>query len=175
MSDNAWKQQFRQLHSRAVAAWKAGRQSQSALFSPEDLVFLAAIGCSGQEMYDYIEDAVDYGDPDVETAIAIQEVRYDYFDKVLGRKPASRTVPMSSLPAKTDEADGIPWLPRAIAKARLKLRGEMPADLMFDCGGDRGFFRRMGMSPAAFLKLVWDCGDDDRKIIETVKRLSAKA
>ena len=33
--------------------------------------------------------------------------------------------------------DGIAWLPRILVKARLKLRGEMPADLMYGCGGDR--------------------------------------
>ena len=65
---------------------------------------------------------------------------------------------------------GIPWLLRLIEKARLKLRGEMPADLMYGCGGDRPFAREMKTTLPDFLKLVWDSGDDNQKIIDTVKR-----
>jgi hypothetical protein len=77
---------------------------------------------------------------------------------------------MSALPLKTDAVDGIAWLPRLIVKARLKLRGEMPPDLMYGCGGDRPFLRRMGLTLSGFLELVRDCGDDDATIVEAVKR-----
>ena len=77
---------------------------------------------------------------------------------------------MSELPLKTDAVDGIAWLPRLMVKARLKLRGEMPSDLMYGCGGDRPFLRRMGTTLPGFLELVRDSGDDDRAIIEAVKR-----
>ena len=66
--------------------------------------------------------------------------------------------------------DGIAWLPRLIVKARVKLRGEMPADLMYGCGGDRPFLDDMNMNLPGFLKLVWECGDDDRRIINAVKK-----
>ena len=66
--------------------------------------------------------------------------------------------------------DGIAWLPRLIVKARLKLRGEMPAELMYGCAGDRPFLRRMNTDLPEFLKLVRDQGDDDRRIVDAVKR-----
>ena len=81
---------------------------------------------------------------------------------------------MDSLPAKKDAVDGIPWLSRLIEKARAKLRGEMPADLMYGCGGDRPFLREMNVELAEFLRLVWLCGDDNRKIIDYVKRQRAQ-
>ena len=56
--------------------------------------------------------------------------------------PTGHTVDMEQLPAKAAQVDGIAWLPRIIAKARAKLRGEMPPDLMYDCGGDRDFLER---------------------------------
>jgi hypothetical protein len=84
-------------------------------------------------------------------------------------KPTGRVVPMSSLPAKSDAVDGIPWLPRLIAKARIKLRGEMDPDLMYGCGGDRPFLRKHHMTLPQFLQLVWDKGDDDRAIVDALK------
>ena len=68
---------------------------------------------------------------------------------------------------------GVAWLPRLIAKARAKLRGEMPGELMYGCGGDRAFLRRVNIHPADFLREVWSARDDDEKIIEYVKRSSA--
>jgi hypothetical protein len=82
---------------------------------------------------------------------------------------------MAELPAKTAAVDGIEWLPRLIAKARLKLRGEMPPDLMYGCGGDRPFVREMKTTLPDFLKLVWDCGEDDRRIVDSVKRRAGLA
>jgi hypothetical protein len=81
---------------------------------------------------------------------------------------------MDSLPAKTAEVDGIPWLPRLIEKARAKLRGEMPPELMYGCGGDRPFLRRMNVELAEFLRLVWDAKNDERRILDYVKQRKAK-
>ena len=58
---------------------------------------------------------------------------------------------------------------------RAKLRGEMPSDLMFDCGGDRKFLQSVNHHPADFLRHVWAAGDDDRKIIEVVKKQAGRA
>ena len=80
---------------------------------------------------------------------------------------------MDSLPAKKDEVDGIPWLPRLIEKARAKLRGEMPPELMYGCGGDRPFLRSMNVELAEFLRLVWICESDNRRIVDYVKQKRA--
>ena len=73
-----------------------------------------------------------------------------------------------TLPAKTDEARGIAWLPRIIPKAKAKLRGELPPDTMFCCGGDRNFFRTNDIHPSEFLRVVKDAGDDEETIIDWV-------
>jgi hypothetical protein len=81
---------------------------------------------------------------------------------------------MDTLPAKTAEADGIAWLPRIIEKARWKLRGEMPPDLMYGCGGDRQFLSRVKMGMAEFLSLVRESGDDNRRILNVVKKSAGR-
>ena len=175
MPIETWKEQLREIHARGTAAWRAGRRSPATMFDPADLAFLKSIGCSAQELFDFIDDLQDYGEPDFETVWEVQAIRREYFETVMANQPSSRTASMHDLPAKSTAVDGIAWLPRLIVKARLKLRGELPADLMYGCGGDRPFLRRMHMTLPSFLKLVWDCGDDDRKIVDAVKRAAGHA
>jgi hypothetical protein len=170
MSTNAWEQQFREVFDRGVAAWRAGRKSPSTMFRRADIDFLATIGCTAQELFDFVDDSLRYDDLDFDTALAVAAVRRDYFLHVMQGKSTGRHVSMDSLPAKAAEVDGIAWLPRLIVKARLKLRGEMPDDLMYGCAGDRPFLRKMKMDLPGFLKLVWECGNDDRRIINAVKK-----
>lgn len=172
MSDNDWQTRFRQVYDRGIAAWNEGRKTPQTMFSAEEAAFLATIGCTAQELFDFVDDFCRYGEPDYATTLAVTAIRRDYFLNVMGGRPSGRVATMESLPPKTAEVDGIAWLPRLIVKARLKLRGEMPADLMYGCGGDRPFLRKMKMDLPGFLKLVWECGDDDRRIVETAKKWS---
>jgi hypothetical protein len=174
MSTISWEQQLRQVYDRGVAAWQAGQQSPAAMFSREDTAFLKTIGCTAQELFDFVDDGQRYGEPDFDTTLAVAAIRRDYFLNVMKGKSTGRIASMDSLPAKTDEVDGIAWLPRLIVKARLKLRGEMPDDLMYGCGGDRPFLRGMNMDLPGFLKLVWESGDDDRRIIDAVKQAAGR-
>lgn len=169
-----WQAQFRDVYDRGTRAWQDGRNSARTMFGPEDLKFLAAIGCTAQELFDFVDDAQRYGEPDYDTALAVAEIRRDYFLNVMQGKATGRTASMDQLPAKADEIDGIAWLPRLIVKARLKLRGEMPDDLMYCCGGDRAFFEKVHMTPPQFLRLAWEAGEDDRRIIAEVKRCAAR-
>lgn len=164
-----WKSEFRNIWNRGVAAWKAGRRTAKTMFSAEDATFLATIGCTPQELFDFVDDSLDYGDFDYDTVLAVTEIRYRYFIEVMGGKATGRIVPMSDLPAKSAAVDGIAWLPRLIAKARIKLRGEMDPDLMYGCAGDRPFLRKHHMTLPEFLQLVWEQGSDDRAIVEAVK------
>jgi len=170
MSTLSWEKQFRQVYDRGVAAWHAGRKSPSAMFNRKDTAFLATIGCTAQELFDFVDDELRYGDFGFDTTLAVAAIRRDYFLKVMKGKRTGRTVSMENLPAKTAEVDGIAWLPRLIVKARLKLRGEMPDDLMYGCAGDRPFLRKMNMDLPGFLKLARESGDDDRRIINAVKQ-----
>jgi len=175
MSSTQWESEFREVWDRGVAAWLAGRRQPGTMFSAAEVAFLRSIGCSAQEMFDFIDDAQRYGEPDFDTTLAVTAIRRDYFLQVLGGKSTGFVADMASLPSKAQAVDGIAWLPRLIAKARLKLRGEMPADLMYGCGGDRPFLRQMKMDLPGFLTLVRDRGDDDRGIVEAVKRQAGLA
>jgi hypothetical protein len=79
---------------------------------------------------------------------------------------------MDDLPSKDATVEGIGWLPRLIPKAEAKLRGEMPTDLMFGCGGDRKFFRAHQIDPADFLRKIWSANGDPTEIIEWIKAKS---
>ena len=170
---NDWQAEFEQVYDRGVAAWREGRKSPDTMFGKKDVTFLASIGCTAQELFDFVDDGQRYGEPDFETTLAVAAIRRDYFLNVMRGKPTGRIISMNDLPAKTAEVDGIAWLPRLIEKARVKLRGEMPADLMYGCAGDRPFLRGMNMDLPGFLKLVWEWGDDNRRVIDAVKN-SAK-
>ena len=170
MPNSSWENRFRELHDSGMLAWKDGRRAPQTMFSGPDAAFLEGIGCSAQELFDFVDDLQRYGEPDYPTVLALQKVCRDHFLNELKGHRSGRTALMSDLPAKTDAVEGIAWLPRLIVKARLKLRCEMPSDLMYGCGGDRAFFRQVTLSPAGFLELVREAGADDRRIIDAVKK-----
>jgi hypothetical protein len=171
MSQYDWADAFRRCYDKAVTAYRAGNRQPGKIFNSTESAFLAGIGCSVQEVYDFVED----GEPSFETVLLITAVRRGFFQMVQHGQLSAHVVSMAELPPKTAEVAGFPWLPRLIAKARAKLRGEMPLDLMYGCGGDRAFFKRANIHPADFLRVVWAAGEDDRKIIEYVKQCSGQA
>jgi len=174
MSEYDWAAQFRAVHTAASERCRKGERNPQKLFNNAEIEFLASIGCSAQELFDFIDDEVRYGEPNFETTLLTTAVRREYFRLEQNGIPSSKRISMNSLPAKRDAVDGIPWLPRLIEKARAKLRGEMPPDLMYGCGGDRPFLRNMNIELAEFLRLVWSAGNDDRQIVEYVKKRRAQ-
>ena len=168
MNDD-WKLEFRNVWERGIVSWKAGRKSARTMFAPADVAFLVGIGCTAQELFDFVDDSLCYDDVDLETVLAVTAIRREYFLDVMHGQGTGRVVPMNALPAKSASVEGIAWLPRLIAKARIKLRGELNPELMYGCAGDRPFLRRHHMTLPQFLRLVWDKGDDDRAIVEAVK------
>ena len=169
MSNYGWPEQFRTVYDAASQRYSKGEREPQKLFSKTDLEFLASIGCSAQELFDFIDDLARYGEPNYETTLLTAAVRRDYFLLVQNGVPSRKMVSMDTLPAKTAEIEGVAWLPRLIEKALIKLRGEMPPDLMYGCGGDRPFLRSMNVEVAEFLRLVWLCGDDNARIVQYVK------
>ncbi len=170
-----WKSEFRNVWERGVIAWKAGRRAPRTMFEARDVAFLASIGCTAQELFDFVDDALRYDDLEFETALAVTAIRREYFLEVMHGKSTGRIVPMGELPAKAAKVDGIAWLPRLIAKARIKLRGEMDPNLMYGCAGDRPFLRDHNMTLPQFLQLVWDNENDDRAIIDAVKKSAGRS
>jgi len=165
-----WESEFQNVWNRGIAAWKSGRKTARTMFTPEDAAFLAGIGCTTQELFDFVDDFLCYGDFDFETVRAVTAIRMEYFRDVMHGKSTGRVVQMHELPAKSAKVDGIAWLPRLIVKARIKLRGEMNPDLMYGCAGDRPFLRQHHMTLPQFLQLVREKGDDDRAIVDALKK-----
>src|SRR5579864_7795162 len=90
IKDDEWKLEFRRVWERGVAAWKAGRQSARTMFAPADVVFLAGIGCTAQELFDFVDDSLRYDDVDFETVLAVTAIRRQYFRDVMQGKPTGR-------------------------------------------------------------------------------------
>jgi hypothetical protein len=160
--------QFRALFDQAVDLYAKGRRGADTFFDSGQKAWLAANGITPQYVYDYAEDENSGGEPGFGHALAIESVRRDYFLNVQKGKASSAVLDESKMPAKTDAVKGIEWLPRIIPKAKAKLRGELPASLMYCCGGDRRFFKAHDILPAEFLGVVWRNGDKDAATVDWV-------
>lgn len=172
MNHYQYHQHLHHLWQQAVSLYAAGQRGAATFFTAEDTSWLAAVGLHPQEIYDFAEDWNHYGEPDFLTFALIQDVRRAYFLEVQKGLPSTETIAMTSLPAKTEAARGIVWLPRIVPKARAKLRGAMPAELMYGCGGDRQFFKTHDIHPAEFLRLVWAWDEDTEALYDWVARRS---
>jgi predicted dehydrogenase len=164
-----WEQRFSRLFQSSVEKYLNGHQKASGLVDDKGRKFLATIGYTEQEFFDFVEDFANGGEPTLETALSIATVRRDYFLKVQNGVASRYHIAMDDLPPKDAEIDGIRWLPRLIPKAEAKLRGEMPPDLMYGCGGDRNFFSTHLIDPEGFLRKVWEAQGDSASIVAWVK------
>ncbi len=169
MTNYNYLENLQQLWESCVSRYKAGKNTPSALLDDAEATFLATLGLNKMDLFDYVEDFVLEGEPTWNTFITICDIRRSYFLEVQNGQFSSNVVEPSSLPAKTDEASGIVWLPRIIPKAIGKLRGELSPDIMYCCGGDRNFFRTNDIHPAEFLRIAWMYEDEPGKIVEWVK------
>jgi predicted dehydrogenase len=164
-----WEQRFAKLFQSSVEKYRAGHQKAEGLVDEKGQIFLETIGHTNQEFFDFIEDFAKGGEPNLETALKIASVRRDYFLKEQQGKASTHRIVVAALPSKDAEVDGIGWLPRLLPKAEAKLRGEMPPELMYGCGGDRKFFRVNRIDPAEFLRKVWTARGKHPEVIEWVK------
>ncbi|MBL64213.1 MAG: DUF5069 domain-containing protein [Opitutae bacterium] len=152
----------------AVARYQDGHTSPEGFLTEDERGFIESIGMNLMDVFDFAEDWVREGAPDLGTFLLIHDARRDFFLREQGGEPSGQQLDSSTLPAKSDEVEGIRWLPRIIPKARAKLRGELPPDTMFCCGGDRNFFHANDVHPSEFLRVVRDADGDDQAIIEWV-------
>ena len=170
VSPYRWYHELKTLFVLSLERFRVGERDPAKFYTPGQHAYLASIGMTPQEIFDFADDHARYdGDPDWETFLLISAVRRDYFLTVQHAQPTGQTVDTADLPAKDAKLDGIPWLPRIIKKAEAKLRGEMSPDLMFCCGGDRNFFREHHLNPADFLRHVWAADGDESKVLAYVK------
>ncbi len=168
-----WATTFQQVYDRTVIRYRSGARDAATSFPEADAKFLASIGCSPHEVHDFVEDWCDDGKPTFETVLRITAIQRDYFLNELKGQPASTKADSSSFPERDAELGGHRWLPRIIAKARAKLRGELPPELMYSCGADRQFLNTTGLKAPDFLEAVRDAGDDDQKILAYVQKAGA--
>ena len=164
---------FHALYDKAVGLYTAGRRDTKAYFAGDDDAWLTANGLTAQHLYDYAEDQINHGEPGYDNALGIELVRRDYFLNVQGGKTSRTVLDEKKLPAKTDTILGMTWLARIIPKAKAKLRGELPASLMYCCGGDRNFLQVHDIQPAEFLGVIWRHEHDDAAIVNWVAHRSA--
>jgi len=172
MSDSyTWATDFRDLFDRCVKRYEKGDDNYSAWFNKDDQTFLASIGYKPREFFDFVEDHVNEegGEPSKETAVLVAAVRRDYLLVEQKGKTSGKEIDSSTLPPKTAALEGFVWLPRIIAKAEAKLRGELDSNTMFGCGGDRAFLSSQDIHPADFLRVVWAAKGDKAKIVHFVK------
>ncbi|MBA3966699.1 MAG: DUF5069 domain-containing protein [Nitrospirales bacterium] len=163
-----WIQTFRTLFDQKVTSYKKGMRSADAMFSNEEKDFLRSIGATPQEIYDFVEDWCDAGEPDPDMVVAITQIRRDYFLNDL-QGQYSKYVKITDLfPPREAKLAGLEWFPRIIEKAKAKLHGDLPPDLMYSCGGDRRFLKKVKVSPVEFLQLVREAGDDVEHIVKFV-------
>lgn len=173
MSNYQWDSQFSELFDRCLLRYRSGDEDFNGYYSEADLAFLKSIGYKPRELFDFVEDFGDGGEPTLSTAILVASARRDYFRHEMNGELSAREIKPSDLPGKGEAIDGITWLPRIIMKAVGKLRGELDPDIMFCCGGDRNFLRTHGIAPADFLRAVWSTGGEAEKMVEFVKSHSA--
>lgn len=170
----SWDQHFIALYERCLNHFQNGDPNWENYYSPDDLEFLASIGCQPRELFDFVEDFANEGVPAPSTALLVAAVRRDFFLTIQKGQPSEAPrLLRNEAPAKADKLEGVRYFPRILAKARAKLRGELDADLMFGCGGDRAFFAEHGdLHPADFLRHVWAAGDNDQQVLDYVRSQS---
>ena len=157
------------IWKRAESRYRDGTREPLQTVQGEDQAVLASLGLGVMDVYDYVEDFVSSGEPDLGTFLLITAERV--FAALDDGSSAPAPVGTEDLPPKEAAVRGIEWLPRILAKARAKLQGALPEDLMYDCGGDRRFLREHGIHPAEFLRQV-RLLEEDEAIFDWVEKVS---
>ena len=165
-----WEEAFQRLFDRALESFETGVRDPEQLFSKEEKAFLESIGATPQEIFDFVEDWAEEGVPSPEIIRKVTGLRREYFFTVQNGNRPSANPSSIALPSPWAELGGHRWLPRIIAKARAKLRGELPPDIMYGCGMDRPFLQERNIGLPEFLRKVWDAGDDDNPILHYVNQ-----
>ena len=59
MSNYDWPSEFRRVYDAATARYNNGERALRELLSKQELEFLGSIGCTAQELFDFIDDLAD--------------------------------------------------------------------------------------------------------------------
>lgn len=168
MDHYTYQKTLKTIWENAVAKYRDGNREPDSYFDEATLAELASIGMNTMDVYDYAEDFISSEEPDFETFLMVHAARRDYFFTVQEAKVSNNVLDSSTLPPKDQEVQGVVWLPRIFPKAIAKLRGELPSETMYGCGGDRRFFKTNNIHPAEFLRAAWAYEDDEAKLVDWV-------
>ena len=163
-----YQKELVQIWEKAVKLYQKGNTEAENFPISDDLPFLNNIGLNKMDIFDYVEDWICKGTPDLATFLLIHDIRRDFFIEEQKGIHSKKKLSSQDLPGKNEEIEGIVWLPRIIPKARAKLRGELPTETMFCCGGDRAFLQKNDIHPVEFLRITQKAGDQDEIIVQWV-------
>jgi hypothetical protein len=163
-----YQQSLKTIWTDSVAKYIAGHQKPAGFLDEATLAELATYGLNLMDVFDYVEDFAGRGDPSFEIFLTICEARRDYFLTEQNGRLSEKRLDSSTLPAKDSEVRGIAWLPRIMPKVIAKLRGELPSETMYGCGGDRSFFKANNIHPAEFLRIAWAYENEPEELIDWV-------
>lgn len=169
MSHYDYLHQLEDIWLLGVERYREGLRSADEMFSREQLDVLASVGQTSREFFDYAEDFVNDGEPTFADVATVADVRRAYFMEVQHGKRSEKILSPDSLPNFGAELGGIVRLPRVLAKARAKLRGELHPEIMYGCGGDRAFLKLCDIHPAEFLWHVWVYESDEAMMVRWVQ------
>ena len=173
MQHSNYPTRLKAIWDEAVTTYQSGNRKPDTFFDKATLAELASIGLNAMDIFDPVEDHLDGAEIDFTTFLLVPDARRDYFLNKQDGKASTHTLDRSTLPAKDSEVCGILWLPRIMPKALAKLRGELPSETMYGCGGDRRFFKENNIHPAEFLRASWAYEDEPEKLIDWVVERSA--
>ena len=120
-----WNDRFLDLFDRCVKRYQSGDRDFTGYYHASDAALLAEIGYKPREFFDFVEDFCEEGTPSPSTALLVAAARRDYFQVVMKGKPGEKELTRDDIPTFGDELDGVAYLPRILAKAKAKLRGEL--------------------------------------------------
>ena len=75
MSNYDYHKSLKSIWEKAVTLYEAGNRESGTYFDADEKAFLASIGHTAQEVFDFAEDYVNYGDPDCETFLLVAALR----------------------------------------------------------------------------------------------------
>ena len=100
MSDD-WKARFRELYQAAQQRYRDGRTIPETIFEADEADFLASLGCTSQELFDFVEDSINWGDVEYDQVEGVTALRRDHFVNALDSQPADSVIDPATIPAKT--------------------------------------------------------------------------
>jgi hypothetical protein len=166
MNHYDWTSKLNVLYHKALGAHRGAERDASRVFTKGEVAELWSIGLRPIHVFDYAEDFASYGEPAWEEFLLVAAVRRDYFLYEQHRADPGPAIREQDLPLKTEEIEGIAWLPRIFRKAQCYLAGTLTPEIMYGCGGDRRFLKERDVHLGDFLRMSWAAKGDISHLLE---------